>query len=121
MKMRNLTKYFLGAAVLLAGSVGFTGCTDDDFDAVGGSEVDNTGVNAGENTVAVQLALSIANDNANATTRMTAANVQADNSFRNMDEVHIIPFQLRTGANNDGDPVNGRFIAKHDLMLQPTI
>ena len=112
MKMRNLTKYFLGAAVLLAGSVGFTGCTDDDFDAVGGSEVDKTGVNAGENTVAVQLALSIANDNANATTRMTAANVQADNSFRNMDEVHIIPFQLRTGANNDGDPVNGRFISE---------
>jgi len=121
MKMRNLTKYFLGAAVLLAGSVGFTGCTDGDFDDV--NSPDQTNVSTDGEGVNIELAFAISTSTTPTATRMTADNTQAGSptetgtkytQFRGMDEVHILPI---IANNDDGGHVITPVEATRDLSF----
>lgn len=55
---------------------------------------DNPNYNPETKEVTAEFVLSVSTNNANAETKMTAANVQADGSFRGMDRVHLLTYNL---------------------------
>jgi len=61
---------------------------------------DNPNYNPETKEVTAQFVMNVSTNNANAETRMTAADVQADGSFRGMDAVHILTYTLDYSAQN---------------------
>ena len=74
-------------AIALVGSVCFSACSDDKNDP----SYNENEVTEVKEAIPVQLVLSVSTGN-QATTRMTAANVQADNSFRGINDAHFYTF-----------------------------
>ena len=64
---------------------------------------DNPNYNAKTKEVTAEFVLSVSTNNANAETRMTEADVQADGSFRGMDRVHLLTYNLGYVGGKDQD------------------
>ena len=66
---------------------------------------DNPNYNPETKEVTTQFVMSVSTNNANAETKMTETTVQANNTFRGMDRVHILTYSLpeanKGGANNE--------------------
>ena len=94
MKKRFLNFGLMGA-IALASSVGFTACSDDKDDPVNNEDVSMTEV---KESIPVKFVLSVSTGD-QATTRMTAGNVQANgSSFRGISDAHLYSF----AQTNDG-------------------
>ncbi|MBP3774279.1 MAG: hypothetical protein ILA34_02885 [Bacteroidaceae bacterium] len=94
-KFRNLA--YTGA-IALVGMVGFNSCSSDATEEV----KTNPNYNAETNEVLTQFVFNVAANTQANTTKMTAADVQQDGSFRGMDNVHIFTFQLANNKTANG-------------------
>ena len=91
--MKKYFSYAFAGAIALTGAVGFAACSTSGEDVVNNTPINNPTNIPEQEFVKTQFAISLpANVNA-ATTRMVAVNVQeADNSFRGMQDIVLIPF-----------------------------
>lgn len=103
--MKKNSIYALMGAIALAGSVGFSSCSSSSDDVV----VNNPDYIPEVNAVKTQFAISIPSNVNAPTTRMSSAKVQqADNSFRGMKGITLVPFVSKpTAAANEtaGAPI----------------
>lgn len=103
--MKKNSIYALMSAIALSGTIGFSSCSSSSDDVV----INNPDYNLDDNTVKTQFAISIPSNVNAPKTRMSDTKVQqADNSFRGMDNIVLIPFVGKpTAATNGsaGDPI----------------
>ena len=86
--MKKYSIYALMGAIALAGSVGFSSCSSSSDDII-----DNPDYIPEDNAVKTQFAISLPSNVNASITRMSDAKVQqADNTFRGMQDIVIIPF-----------------------------
>lgn len=87
--MIKLDKFALMGAFVLTGALGFTACSSDDD--LGNSDTPNlTG-----DVVKTQFAINVPHAQG---TRMSADVTQSDTDFRGMDNIRLIPFDLKNNA-----------------------
>ena len=103
--MKKNSIFALMSAIALAGTIGFSSCSSSSDDVV----INNPDYNLDDNTVKTQFAISIPSNVNAPKTRMSDNKVQqADNSFRGMDNIVLIPFVVKPTAATDGsagDPI----------------
>lgn len=90
---KNLRNALFGATALLFGAISFSACSSSD------DVIDKPNYNPETNTVKTQFAISLPSNVNAPQTRMLADIVQqADNSFRGMTDVTLIPFDAKPTA-----------------------
>ena len=103
--MKKNSIFALMSAIALSGTIGFSSCSSSSDDVV----INNPDYNLDDNTVKTQFAISIPSNVNAPKTRMSDNKVQqADNSFRGMDNIVLIPFVVKPTAATDGsagDPI----------------
>ncbi len=108
MVMRKLNKFALMGAIALTGTAGFTACSSDDVLGENGPSI-----SSGE-TVKTQFAINIPHAQG---TRMSDAITQADDkTFRGMDNIRLIPFDLATTPNSASKPLQGTDILHYNAI-----
>lgn len=111
--MRKLNKFALMGAIALTGTAGFTACSSDDVLGENGPSI-----SSGE-TVKTQFAINIPHAQG---TRMSDAITQADNTtFRGMDNIHLIPFDLETTPSSASKPLQGTETLHYNAITLPEI
>lgn len=113
MIMRKLNKFALMGAIALTGTAGFTACSQDDVLGENGPSI-----SSGE-TVKTQFAINIPHAQG---TRMSDAITQADNTtFRGMDNIRLIPFDLKTTPSSASKPLQGTEDLRYNAIILPQI
>ena len=113
MIMRKLNKFALMGAIALTGTAGFTACSSDDVLGENGPSI-----SSGE-TVKTQFAINIPHAQG---TRMSDAITQADNTtFRGMDNIRLIPFDLETTPSSASKPLQGTEDLRYNAIILPQI
>ena len=92
--MKKYLNYAFAGAIALTGAVGFASCSSSGEDVVNNTPINNPTNIPEQEFVKTQFAISLpSNVNARANTRMAADQVQqADNSFRGMQDIVLVPF-----------------------------
>lgn len=96
--MRNLNYFALMSAALLTGAVAFTSCSSDDEVAADG------GAGATGEVVKTQFAISVPGA---LSTRLAPTIVQAENNFRGMQNIRLVPITVASVPTSDSKPILG--------------
>lgn len=96
--MRNLNYFALMSAALLTGAVAFTSCSSD------GEVAGDGGTGATGEVVKTQFAISIPGA---LSTRLAPTIVQANNNFRGMQNIRLVPITVASAPTSDSKPILG--------------
>lgn len=107
MKKFYAKNFAYGAAALLVGAVGLTGCSSDD-------ELTNVNPTYDGESVKTQFAISIPGA---LKTRMGQDIVQANNAFRGMMNIRLVPFDLDNTPTGTSEPLTGTETMRYNAIL----
>ena len=100
--MKKYLNYAFAGAIALTGAVGFVSCSSSGEDVVGNTPVNNPTNIPEQEFVKTQFAISLPSNVNAATTRMSDDQVQqANNSFRGMQDIVLVPFVSKPTSATD--------------------